>query len=55
MINLADITDEAFKTRITSEADAIVKRAAQKCADVLEILETGSDETKRIIPRLAEH
>jgi glutamate formiminotransferase/formiminotetrahydrofolate cyclodeaminase len=39
MINMVDITDDAFKTRITAEAVAIVKRAAQKCADVLEILE----------------
>jgi glutamate formiminotransferase/formiminotetrahydrofolate cyclodeaminase len=39
MINLADITDEAFKTRTVQEADAIVNRAAQKCADVLEILD----------------
>jgi glutamate formiminotransferase/formiminotetrahydrofolate cyclodeaminase len=39
MINLADITDEAFKTRTVQEAEAIVNRAAQKCADVLEILD----------------
>jgi glutamate formiminotransferase/formiminotetrahydrofolate cyclodeaminase len=39
MINLADITDEAFKTRTVQEADAIVNRAAQKCAHVLEILD----------------
>jgi glutamate formiminotransferase/formiminotetrahydrofolate cyclodeaminase len=38
MINMADISDGAFKARITSEADAIVRRAAQKCTDVLEIL-----------------
>ncbi|WP_319408619.1 glutamate formimidoyltransferase [uncultured Desulfosarcina sp.] len=39
MINMADITDNAFKTRITQEAEAIVNRAARKCAEVLEILE----------------
>ena len=39
MINLADITDEAFKTRTVQEAEAIVNRAAQKCADVLDILD----------------
>jgi glutamate formiminotransferase / formiminotetrahydrofolate cyclodeaminase len=39
MINLADITDEAFKTRTVQEAEAIVSRAAQKCAHVLEILD----------------
>ena len=38
MINVADISDDAFKTRITQEADSIVSRAAQKCAEVLEIL-----------------
>jgi hypothetical protein len=39
MINMADITDDAFKSQVTAEAEAIVKRAAQKCADVLKILE----------------
>ncbi|MCB2148524.1 MAG: glutamate formimidoyltransferase [Deltaproteobacteria bacterium] len=39
MINMADITDNAFKTRITQEAEAMVSRAARKCAEVLEILE----------------
>ena len=38
MINVADISDDAFKTRITQEAESIVSRAAQKCAEVLEIL-----------------
>ena len=38
MINMADITDEAFKAQITQEAEVIVNRAAQKCAEVLEIL-----------------
>ncbi len=40
MINMAQITDEAFKTRITQEAEAIVSRAAKKCADALDILKT---------------
>ena len=38
MINMTDISDDAFKTRITQEAKSIVSRAAQKCAEVLEIL-----------------
>ena len=38
MINMTDITDNAFKTRITQEAELIVTRAARKCAEVLEIL-----------------
>jgi glutamate formiminotransferase/formiminotetrahydrofolate cyclodeaminase len=39
MINLADITDEDFRERISREADAIVGRAGKKLARVLEILE----------------
>lgn len=39
MINMADIADDAFKTRITGEAEAIASRAARKCAEVLEILD----------------
>lgn len=39
VINLADITDNDFKARITIEAEAMVKRATQKCAEVLAILE----------------
>ena len=35
MINMTDVTDDAFKTRITREARTIVDRAAKKCADVL--------------------
>ncbi|HSO21183.1 MAG TPA: glutamate formimidoyltransferase, partial [Desulfosarcina sp.] len=38
MINMADITDDAFKTAITQEADAIGDRAARKCTEVLDIL-----------------
>ena len=38
MINMADITDNPFKTRITQEAEAIASRASRKCAEVLEIL-----------------
>lgn len=38
MINMTEIADDAFKTRITQEAESIVSRAAQKCAEVLEII-----------------
>ena len=38
MINMADITDDAFKTHISQEAEVIMNRAAQKCSEVLEIL-----------------
>ena len=38
MINLTDITDDAFKSRITREAETLVSRAARKCDEVLEIL-----------------
>ena len=38
MINLAEITDDAFKRLITREAETLVSRAARKCDDVLEIL-----------------
>jgi glutamate formiminotransferase/formiminotetrahydrofolate cyclodeaminase len=41
MINVADVTDEDFKRRVTREADAIVNRAARKMNQVLAILETG--------------
>jgi glutamate formiminotransferase/formiminotetrahydrofolate cyclodeaminase len=39
MINMQDITDAAFKARITEEAEAILRRATDKCAEVLAILE----------------
>lgn len=39
MINMADITDDAFKTKITREAKVLVDRAARKCVQVLDILE----------------
>ena len=39
MINMQDITDVAFKARITEEAETILRRAADKCAEVLAILE----------------
>jgi len=39
MINLAEIADEAFRSRITREAAAIVERAARQCAQVCEILQ----------------
>ena len=39
VINLAQINDADFKSRMTQAAEAIVHRAAQKCAEVLAILE----------------
>jgi glutamate formiminotransferase/formiminotetrahydrofolate cyclodeaminase len=39
MINMTDVSDDAFKTRITREARAIADRAAEKCAEVLDILD----------------
>jgi glutamate formiminotransferase / formiminotetrahydrofolate cyclodeaminase len=39
MINLAEIADEAFRSRITREAAAIVDRAARQCTQVCEILQ----------------
>lgn len=38
MINMTDITDDAFKKRIARDAEALVDRAAEKCQEVLEIL-----------------
>ncbi|MGD8834045.1 MAG: glutamate formimidoyltransferase [Desulfobacteraceae bacterium] len=38
-INMAGIKDEAFKTRIQSEAETIAKRARENCAMVLEIID----------------
>jgi glutamate formiminotransferase / formiminotetrahydrofolate cyclodeaminase len=40
MINMTDITDDKFKTRISHEAQEIVERAAHKCAEVLGILDS---------------
>jgi glutamate formiminotransferase / formiminotetrahydrofolate cyclodeaminase len=39
MINLKDISDAAFTSRIAEEADTILSRAATKCAEVLAILD----------------
>lgn len=39
VINLAEIVDDAFRSRITREAAAIVERAARQCAQVCEILQ----------------
>ena len=39
MINMTDITDEAFKKAIFKEASALVDRAKEKCAQVLALLE----------------
>jgi glutamate formiminotransferase/formiminotetrahydrofolate cyclodeaminase len=38
-INMVDLKDEVFKTEILKEADAIMTRAKEKCAEVLAILE----------------
>ncbi len=38
-INMKGITDEAFKTRILSEAEAIVERARDNCSDILKIVD----------------
>jgi glutamate formiminotransferase/formiminotetrahydrofolate cyclodeaminase len=40
MINMADITDDDFKTSITRDAEGLRRRAAAKFAEVLDILET---------------
>ena len=39
MINMTDITDEAFKKAICEEASALLDRAKGKCAQVLALLE----------------
>lgn len=39
LINIADIIDEGYKTRILSEAEGIASRARKKCAEVLDILD----------------
>lgn len=39
-INMTDITDEEFKTRIIKEAEAMMDRATRKCAEVLGILKS---------------
>lgn len=39
LINLADIEDEAYKTRILEQSGKLAERAGQKCAEVLDILE----------------
>jgi hypothetical protein len=36
---MVDLKDEVFKTEILKEADAIMIRAKEKCAEVLAILE----------------
>ncbi len=38
LINIAGVKDEEFKSRITGEAEALAKRASEKCAELLEIL-----------------
>ncbi len=39
LINMTGIKDEAFKTEILKETEAMAQRAREKCAEVLEILE----------------
>jgi glutamate formiminotransferase/formiminotetrahydrofolate cyclodeaminase len=38
LINMVAIEDQAFKNEILKEADAIMARAKEKCAEVLSIL-----------------
>ena len=37
-INMTDIADEDFKTRVMARAEAMVRRAEEKCAEVMNIL-----------------
>jgi glutamate formiminotransferase/formiminotetrahydrofolate cyclodeaminase len=39
LINMLDIEDEAFRTEIIKEADTLMARAKEKCAEVLSILQ----------------
>ena len=39
MINMQDIKDAEFKSRISKEAEAILRRSTDKCSEVLKILE----------------
>jgi len=43
LINMVDIEDDGFRENTLAEAEEIVARAGEKCAEVLEILEKGSD------------
>ncbi len=38
LINMVDVQDDAYKKEILGEAEIIATRAAQKCAEVLRIL-----------------
>lgn len=40
LINMTDISDDDFKARVTRDAEATVARAARKCAEVIEIIES---------------
>jgi len=42
-INLAAIRDDAFKVRTGDEADALARRARERCAEVLSLLEQRRD------------
>ena len=39
LINMADIKDEDYKAKILAEAEIIARRAAEKCTEILKILE----------------
>jgi len=43
LINLADIQDEAFCERIAAEAGAMARRAEEKCAEILAIMEQRTE------------
>jgi glutamate formiminotransferase/formiminotetrahydrofolate cyclodeaminase len=42
-INLAAIRDDGFKARSADEADALARRARERCAEVLSLLEQRKD------------
>ena len=43
LINLADVTDHAFRKKILGEAGTLAERAKTRCAEVLDILEKRSE------------
>jgi glutamate formiminotransferase/formiminotetrahydrofolate cyclodeaminase len=40
LINMIDIKDDNFKTAILGEAESMAKRAAEKCAEIVDMLES---------------
>lgn len=46
MINLADMTDQNFKTKTLKQAKEMKTRAGHRCKKVLEILENREEDTK---------